>query len=145
MLEPREQKKIFVYGSLRTGFFNYNKYLMGHVSKSELGKVKGKLYHMPHKGYPALINGDEEVIGEVMTLKDFEKVMVPMDKMENYYGIDNKENEYNRIVMDVELLNGKKESCYVYYYAMNDEEIFNQNSIYIANGDWKSFMLKKTS
>lgn len=145
MLEPREQKKIFVYGSLRTGFFNYNKYLMGNVSKAEIGKVKGKLYHMPHKGYPALINGDEEIIGEVMTLKDFEKVMVPMDKMENYYGINHKDNEYNRVIMDVELLNGQKESCYVYYYAMNDAEVFNNNSVYIPNGDWKSFMLKKTS
>ena len=39
MLEPREQKKIFVYGSLRTGFFNYNKYLMGKVNDSKVGKV----------------------------------------------------------------------------------------------------------
>ena len=34
MLEPKEQKKIFVYGSLRPGFFNYDKYLMGKVSDS---------------------------------------------------------------------------------------------------------------
>ena len=71
MLEPREQKKIFVYGSLRTGFFNYNKYLMGKVNDSKVGKVNGQLYHMPHKGYPALIEGNDEVFGEVMTLKDF--------------------------------------------------------------------------
>ena len=86
MIEPREQKKIFVYGSLRTGFFNYNKYLLGKVSEAQVGKVKGKLYHMPHKGYPALLEGDDVVIGEVMTLNDFENVMIPMDKMENYYG-----------------------------------------------------------
>ena len=96
MLEPREQKKIFVYGSLRTGFFNYNKYLMGKVNDSKVGKVNGQLYHMPHKGYPALIEGNDEVFGEVMTLKDFEAVMIPMDKMENYYGVNNSKNEYNR-------------------------------------------------
>lgn len=144
MLEPREQKKIFVYGSLRTGFFNYNKYLSGKVSNAQVGKVRGKLYHMPHKGYPALIEGEDVVTGEIMTLNDFEDVMIPMDKMENYYGVNDKRNEYNRIVMDVELSDGSKESCYVYYYAMNDKEDFEKNSIYINKGDWKKFMLKQS-
>ncbi|MEN8078266.1 gamma-glutamylcyclotransferase family protein [Clostridioides difficile] len=142
MLEPKEQKKIFVYGSLRTDFFNYNKYLLGKVSNTQIGKVKGKLYHMPHKGYPALLKGEDDVLGEVMTLKDFESVMVPMDKMENYYGVNDSRNEYNRIVMDVEVSNGIKESCYVYYYAMNDKEVFEENSIYIKNGDWKDYISK---
>lgn len=145
MLEPREQKKIFVYGSLRTGFYNYDKYLKGKVSDTKLGNVKGKLYHMPNKGYPALLEGEDIVIGEVMTIKDFEEVMIPMDKMENYYGPNDIRNEYNRIIMDVKLENGETESCYVYYYAMNDEEVFNENSIYVSNGDWANFMLKKTS
>lgn len=145
MLEPKEEIKIFVYGSLRTGFFNYNKYLLGNVSKSELGKVKGKLYHMPHKGYPALIEGDDTICGEIMTLNNFEKVMIAMDEMENYYGINNPKNEYNRIIMDVELTSGEIEKCYVYYYAMNDKEVFKNHSVYISNGDWASYMLKKTS
>ncbi len=33
MLEPKVKRKIFVYGSLRTGFFNYEKYLKGKVIK----------------------------------------------------------------------------------------------------------------
>ena len=77
--------------------------------KAQDGKVKGKLYHMPHKGYPALIEGDDVVIGEIMTLNDFESVMIPMDKMENYYGVNDNRNEYNRIIMDVELSDGSKE------------------------------------
>ena len=71
MLEPREQKKIFVYGSLRTGFFNYNKYLMGKVNDSKVGKVNGQLYHMPHKGYPALIEGNDEVLKKYQELNKF--------------------------------------------------------------------------
>ena len=117
--------------------------MLGKVSNTQIGKVKGKLYHMSHKGYPALLEGEDDVLGEVMTLKDFESVMVPMDKMENYYGVNDSRNEYNRVVMDVEVSNGRKESCYVYYYAMNDKEVFHENSIYIENGDWKSFMLKQ--
>ena len=97
---------------------------------------------MPNKGYPALLEGDDVVIGEIMTLNDFEEVMIPMDKMENYYGVNDNRNEYNRIIMDVELSDGTKESCYVYYYAMNDKDIFEKNSIYIENGDWKDYMLQ---
>ncbi|MEG1870644.1 MAG: gamma-glutamylcyclotransferase family protein [Peptostreptococcaceae bacterium] len=145
MLEPKEEKKIFVYGSLRTGFYNYDKYLKGKVKDAKVGKVKGKLYHMPHKGYPALLEGEDVVFGEVMTVNNFEEVMISMDKMESYYGANDSRNEYNRIVMDVELENGETESCYCYYYAMNDEEVFNEKSIYVENGDWTSFMIKKTS
>ena len=97
---------------------------------------------MPNKGYPALLEGDDVVIGEIMALNNFEEVMIPMDKMENYYGVNDNRNEYNRIIMDVELSDGTKESCYVYYYAMNDKDIFEKNSIYIENGDWKDYMLQ---
>ena len=71
-------------------------------------------------------------------------VMIPMDEMENYYGVNDSRNEYNRVVMDVELLDGSKESCYVYYYTMNDKDVFEENSIYIKNGDWKDYMSKKS-
>lgn len=144
MLEPKIKRKIFVYGSLRTGFFNYDKYLKGKVLKSELGRVKGKLFHMNNKGYPALIEGDTWVYGEVMTILDYENVINEMDLMEGYLGVNNKNNEYDRLEMEVDVI-GKKstEKCYVYYYAMNDKEIFEKNSILIENGNWRDFMLKK--
>ncbi|ABG86722.1 gamma-glutamylcyclotransferase family protein [Clostridium perfringens] len=146
MLEPKVKRKIFVYGSLRTGFFNYEKYLKGKVIKSELGRVKGTLYHMSKKGYPALIEGDGFVYGEVMTIIDYENVINAIDLMEGYLGVNKKNNEYNRIEMDVEIL-GKKssEKCYVYYYGMNDKDDFENNSILIQDGNWRNFMLKKVS
>ena len=69
-----------------------------------------------------------------------------MDLMEGYLGVNNKNNEYNRIEMDVEIL-GKKssEKCYVYYYGMNDKYDFENNSILIQDGNWRNFMLKKVS
>ena len=146
MLEPRIRRKIFVYGSLRTGFFNYEKYLKGKVIKSELGRVRGTLYHMKKEGYPALVEGDGFVYGEVMTILDYENTIEAMDVMEGYLGPLNSNNEYNRVEMDVEIL-GKKssEKCYVYYYGMNDKEEFENNSILIQDGNWRNFMLKKVS
>ncbi len=45
---------------------------------------------MPKKGYPALIEGDGFVYGEVMTILDYENVINAMDLMEGYLGVNNK-------------------------------------------------------
>jgi len=137
MIAPTQKLKVFVYGSLRTGFFNYDKYLKGHVIKSEPAKVSGTLYHMPNKGYPALLKGTDEVYGEVMTIDNYDVVMEAVDKMEGYLGVDNKENEYNRLALDVHLLDTDKvEKCYVYMYNLEDSKEFIENREYIPHGDW---------
>ncbi len=141
MISPKDERKVFVYGSLRNGFFNYDKYLTNKVEESYLGKVKGKLYHMPHKGYPALLDGEDDVTGEIMSLKDFHKDIIPIDEMEGYFGQNSSKNEYNRVIMDVENLETNSiEQCYVYKYALNDKAEFTQHSIYISHGDWKQHM-----
>lgn len=143
MIKPTEEKKIFVYGSLREGFFNYDKYLNGKVSKPTLAKVQGKLYHLSHKGYPALLDGDDEVIGEIMEMKDFYTDIVPMDKMEGYHSAeDTSLNEYTRTVMTVKNLEtNENEECYVYKYEQYTHSEFDNHAIYIPTGDWKEYML----
>lgn len=143
MIKPTEKRKIFVYGSLRTGFFNYDKYLKGNVLNCEAAKIKGKLFHMPNKGYPAVLDGDDYIYGEVMTVDNYEEVMVAMDEMEGYHGENSADNEYTRTVMDVEIVETCTiEKCYVYKYGLNDEDEFNKHKIYISHGDWKNFMTK---
>lgn len=143
MIKPTEEKKIFVYGSLREGFFNYDKYLSARVSKPTLATVKGKLYHLSHKGYPALLDGEDEVIGEIMTLNDFYKDVVPMDEMEGYYSAeDTTLNEYTRTVMTVKNLETNlEEEVYVYKYEQYSNEDFDTHAVYLPNGDWKEYMV----
>lgn len=143
MLLPTEEKKIFVYGSLREDFFNYDKYLKGKVSAPTLATVKGKLYHLSHKGYPALLDGDDEVIGEIMEMKDFHKDIIPMDKMEGYISSEDKSlNEYTRTLMTVKNLDTNEyEECYVYKYEQYNNSDFEKNALYLPNGDWKEYML----
>lgn len=137
MIQPTEKLNIFVYGSLRTGYFNYDKYLKGHVKSVKLGRIKGELYHMHHKGYPALLDGDNYVYGEVMEIIDYKEVMIAMDKMEGYLGEGNKDNEYNRIPLDVEIIDGNEmEECYVYKYNLVDNNEFLENREYVSCGDW---------
>lgn len=133
--------RIFVYGSLREGFFNFDKYLKGNVIKSEPARVKGIIYHLPYKGYPALLNADGFVQGEVMELKEYDKTMRALDEMEGFIGEGNVNNEYHKKLVEVELSNSAKELCYVYFYNIDNDKKFTTDSILIEHGDWKTFML----
>ena len=145
MIKPTEEKKIFVYGSLREGFFNYDKYLLGKVTTCDQGMVKGKLYHLSHKGYPALVDGDDNIMGEIMDMKNFPLDIISLDNMEGYVSNeDTSQNEYTRTVIDVYNLNTDKfENCYVYKYEENNDIDFTLNSDYISHGDWKKYMQSK--
>ena len=86
---------LFVYGSLREGFFNYDKYLNGKVTQKKDAKLENmKLYHMPYKGYPAITFGKDTVLGEIMVLneEDYEATMSAMDEMEGFISEANPEN-----------------------------------------------------
>ena len=142
MIKPTVEKKIFVYGSLREGFFNYDKYLLDKVITCTQGIVKGKLYHLCNKGYPALIDGDDNIVGEIMEMKNFHLDMTSLDTMEGYVSNeDSSKNEYTRTVIKVHNLNTNKfEDCYVYRYEENNDIDFTLNSDYISHGDWKKYM-----
>lgn len=132
---------IFVYGSLREGFFNYNIYLKDKVISSKPAILKGmNLYHMPYKGYPAIIPGNGILKGEIIEVMDYENTIKAIDKMEGYISNRNINNEYHKELFEVELENGKKESCYLYLYNTNIDEKFINEAIYIPDGDWPKYM-----
>lgn len=136
-------KRFFVYGSLREGFFNYDKYLKGQVLTNEVATTKGELYHMQHKGYPALIDGDRNIEGEVITVKNPEILVKELDKMENFFGHNNENNEYDRVEKEVILADGTKEICYVYKYVEKEQNAFDENYKYVSIDSWKDYMLQK--
>ena len=138
---------IFVYGSLREGFFNYNKYLEGKVSNKKEAKLENmKLHHMPYKGYPAITHGNDTILGEIMVINedDYEETVKAMDEMEGFISENNPDNEYHKVILDVEdITTNTKEKCFVYLYNKDKDKEFDSKSIYISNGDWKKYMLTK--
>ena len=136
---------LFVYGSLREGFFNYNKYLTNKVVQKKDAKLENmKLYHLPHKGYPAITSGEDVVIGEIMVIGEdyYEDTMRAMDKMEGFISEENPDNEYHRVILEVEDLHtNKKEKCFVYFYNKDKDTLFDSKAIYIPHGDWKEHMV----
>ena len=136
---------LFVYGSLREGFFNYEKYLDGKVARKYDARIANmKLYHMPYKGYPAITLGTDIVNGEIMVLREecYEETMKAMDQMEGFIFEGNPDNEYHKVIMEAENLHtNQMELCYVYFYNQDRDRLFDGNAIYLPDGDWKAHML----
>lgn len=133
-------KYVFVYGSLMEGFFNSEKALVGKVKKRIKAKTKGKLYHLANKGYPAMIDGEDIIYGELLVIDDLDALFPALNKIEKYFGENDPNNEYHRVVIEVETEDGDKELAYVYKY--NDDNVENQKDekIYIPNGSWREYM-----
>lgn len=92
--------KIFVYGSLREGMYNYERYLKGRVRSKRYGYVKGDLYQIKGVPYPALLPDTHDILGEIMEV-DGETILTELDELETYFGEGNMYNEYDKIVMDI--------------------------------------------
>lgn len=133
--------KIFVYGSLREGFFNFDKYIHSTAKKIEMGLVEGRLYAIKGKEYPALLLEEGKVIGEIITLENCD--MDAMDAMENYFGEGNPLNEYNKIPMEVKNLEtGEIEILNIYAYNKTNPQFSYENLIPVPSGDWKEYKSK---
>lgn len=138
-------RKIFVYGSLMEGLFNYEKYLKGKVISRKCARTKGELYHLTSFGYPAMIKGNDYVYGELIEVIDFEETVKNLDGLEHFYGEGFKENEYNRTVIKVEVLKeGTHEFVYAYAYLYNAVDIkkLKQDNSYVKDGNWKKYLSK---
>lgn len=135
--------KMFVYGSLMNGFYNYEKYLDGRVVNIEKAFVLGTLYHIENKGYPGFINeGSRKVYGEIITYDD-ENIASEIDYLEEYVDGDNENNMYNkeRLVVyteaayDSELLD-------VYIYNEKSHKNIGNKNVIVESGDWREYMDK---
>jgi gamma-glutamylcyclotransferase (GGCT)/AIG2-like uncharacterized protein YtfP len=145
-------ERLFVYGSLMEGFFNYEKLFSGKVISRTPGRIRGVLYHQSRKGYPAMIPGREWVRGEFLELEDFPRLLAAIDEVENYFGGAG-ENEYERRISPVELLPDGIPTdssvalalAYVYWYVRNDLGSAENPAVHIPSGDWREYMRERTS
>lgn len=144
MREPKSPSKMFVYGTLMKGFYNYDKALVGQEASMVPARTRGKVFHMVNRGYPAMKQGDGWVYGELVELKDFAAVIDIMDDIEGYHGPEDPRNEYARLLLPVENLeSGETEEAYVYYYVPDDLGTPGNPVIELEHGSWRTFMEEK--
>lgn len=138
----KNTNRLFVYGSLMEGFFNYPDNLGGKVISRYSAKVRGLLFHQTKKGYPAIVSGDGWVIGEFLELVDFNNRISICDRVEQYFGPDDPRNEYERLVIEAILTNGRRHLAYIYFYARKDLCTLSNPAIPVPSGNWRIYMMK---
>lgn len=133
---------------LKTSEFNYKSYLDGKVSivEPKRARIRGTLYNMPYKGYPALLVEDsstEWVYGELFELLDYESTLSQLDSLEGYYGVDHPANEYVRSVVKAEIWHDRSriyvaQEVFVYLYQVEKDILFTKQSQVMKKGIWQS-------
>ncbi|NLU26868.1 MAG: gamma-glutamylcyclotransferase [Hungateiclostridium thermocellum] len=126
--------KVFVYGTLMKGFWNHKRYLEGKISRVTPAKTHGLLYHLP-EGYPALLEGDGIVFGEIMEPVD-KNLLKSLDRLEGY-SERRRNNLYVRAKKKVFTENGEELVCWIYIYT--DEKYAKENGVQVTDGDWRKW------
>lgn len=136
------ETKMFVYGTLMSGFRNYDKYLDGKVIAVRSAYIYGKLYNLKEKGCPGVTEGSDKVFGQVISFVDDENqsLLNTIDEFEKYFE-DEKEIMFER--NPVKVYFSEEETEELYYYKFLREDLFEKfNAEYIPDGNWRSFMNK---
>lgn len=74
--------RVFVYGTLKPGELNYQRYCASTVIAASAAIARGQLFSLP-AGYPVMALGDGWVHGFVLTLSDPQTLRV-LDEYEGY-------------------------------------------------------------
>lgn len=120
-------QKIFVYGSLRTGMYNYDIYLKDRIVQSELAYVLGSLYTIHNASYPALLKGTDFIAGEIMEIEDA-AILKQLDDLEGWMGEGNIHNEYHKVLTKIYDDKGVQiDELPVYFFNLDNPA--HQNSI----------------
>ena len=114
-------RRVFVYGTLRVGMYNYEYYYKAHDTFRRYAYVKGSLHAIRGKAYPALTIGDEMVLGEIHEVPD--DVQNEVDLMEGFFGEDRIENEYDKVFCTIyDDLGEEIDHLPVYFYNLRNPE-----------------------
>lgn len=97
---------VFVYGTLKRGFHNHNRFLQG-MEPVAIGYIRGKLLQ---GGLPYLVEGDGQVHGEVYEISS--DLRNTLDALEGH------PKWYRRMPVDVTPDKGRTLRAEAYFYQM---------------------------
>lgn len=78
-------RRVFVYGTLRVGMYNYEYYYKAHDTFRRYAYVKGSLHAIRGKAYPALTIGDEMVISLQKAAENAKKMIGILNDMKSIF------------------------------------------------------------
>ena len=126
--------KVFVYGTLKPGEANYQRYCADYVVAAQQAVALGQLFDLP-LGYPAMTPGNFKVRGVLLSFAKLE-ILQQLDWLEDY---DPQraiaENEYYREQIEVYdtslLLLGN-----AWTYLMTPQQVRTFGGVFLPNGWW---------
>ena len=128
--------KVFVYGTLKPGEANYQRYCALQVVDAKKAYAFGKLFALP-MGYPAMTLGDSVVYGYLLTFVDV-KVLNNLDILEDYQPSRQRtENLYNRQEVEIYDLEGRSLGI-AWVYLMKEQQICQLKGSLVQRDGWWS-------
>jgi gamma-glutamylcyclotransferase (GGCT)/AIG2-like uncharacterized protein YtfP len=130
--------KVFVYGTLKPGEYNYQRYCMGKVVEEKRAIAFGQLFDLP-LGYPAMTLGESPVQGFVLTFSDPAFLDV-LDELEDYnpHRTPDK-NEYMRQQIETYNLAGERLGL-AWVYLMAVEQVQRFAGVLMPSGLWSGYV-----
>lgn len=141
-----KQLPVFVYGTLRSGFDNYDLLDLrtDHITD---GIVQGaSMYKFPKNKYPMVVldNSPEAVYGELMFIKSdhYEDVMDTLDKLEGYSGEADKDLFTRTSVQVLDPEDNTVTEAWMYVAAKNLIALCENEAERIEDGDWEMYVTR---
>jgi len=128
--------RVFVYGTLKPGEINYQRYCTNQVVEAQKATTLGQLFALP-MGYPAMTMGKELVHGYLLSFAE-PLIIHVLDDLEGYQPSRRmSENLYNRQEVEVYNLQGLSWG-WAWIYMMNPERVQQLGGIHLVDGCWSS-------
>ncbi|MDK3159325.1 gamma-glutamylcyclotransferase [Kamptonema cortianum] len=126
--------RVFVYGTLKPGEYNYQRYCQGKTIAEQSAIALGELFTLP-VGYPALIPGEQPVRGFVLTFND-PQILADLDRLEGYSPQNPpNQNEYDR--QQIEIWDEANRTLgFAWAYLMSRLQVERLGGVKIASGNW---------
>ena len=136
MKSETSKLKVFVYGTLKPGGVNYDRYCRGLVESQTPAYIRGILYDLP-VGYPAAIEASDRIRGVLLTFKD-PNALNNLDVLEDYQPQreDRLNLYYRRMVNVYSLDNVLLGETWVYF--MNPEKVRELGGTLLDSGWWET-------
>lgn len=116
--------KIFVYGTLLSGFGNHKRLLENKSTYLGTAEIKGKMFSMG--GFPGVTEGEDDIHGEVYEVND--EVLKSLDRLEGH------PNFYKRTQVE---LTSDWEGYEVEVYICQH---IPKGAPYISHGSWRKYV-----
>lgn len=111
---------IFVYGSLMKGMVHHSK-VASFVKESHQASTTGVLYRLP-SGYPAMVEGDGTVRGELLELDNFSEIIKLLDEFEGFSQTNPAKSLHMRAEKQV-VVDGSSDPIVAYTYLLNEKKL----------------------